>query len=116
MLFALKTFPEYITCAAIILFMVSVPVLSEQMQVVQPSVSTACNFFASTFFLASRFAVKVSEIVTYNSNPLGTFATVIPMASVRALIGSKPMPKPTDSTIIPRVTAAIPKRCTNLLI
>jgi len=50
--------------AAIILFMVKVPVLSEQMQVVQPNVYTACRFLANTFLFAKRLAVNVNEIVT----------------------------------------------------
>jgi hypothetical protein len=35
---------------------------------------------------------------------------------VRALMGSKPMPNPTESTIIPRVIAAIPSLLTKRLI
>lgn len=66
--------------------MVSVPVLSEQIQVVHPKVSTACKFLANTFFLANLFAVRVREMVTYNKRPFGTFATVIPIAKVRALM------------------------------
>ena len=102
--------------AAIILFMVSVPVLSEQMQVVEPRVSTAWSFLARTFFFERRFAVRVSAIVTYNKRPFGTFATVIPIASVRALITSKPIANPTTSTKMPRNIAAMPSLRTNLLI
>lgn len=116
LLAALNTWPSYIRFAAIILFMVKVPVLSEQMQVVLPNVSTACKFLASTFFLASLLAVKVKAIVTSSKSPLGTLATVIPIASVRAFIGSKPIPKPTESTIMPKQIAAMPKRRMNLLI
>lgn len=102
--------------AAIILFIVRVPVLSEQIQVVLPKVSTACKFLASTFFLASLFAVSVRAMVTSNKRPLGTLETVIPIASVRALMGSNPIPSPTDKTIIPKQMAAIPKRLTKRLI
>jgi len=87
LLAALKILPSYIKLAAIILFIVRVPVLSEQIQVVHPKVSTACRFLASTFLFASLLAVKVKEIVTSNNNPLGTLETVIPMAKVKALIG-----------------------------
>lgn len=107
---ALNILPLYIRLAAIILFIVRVPVLSEQIQVVQPKVQTACRFLASTFFFASLFAVNVNEMVTSNSNPFGTFATVIPMAKVRAFITSNPIAKPTDSTIMPKQTAAKPSR------
>jgi hypothetical protein len=90
--------------------MVRVPVLSEQMQVVQPKVYMARNSLASTFFFASLFAVNVSDIVTYNNNPLGALAIVIPMAKVKAFIASNPIANPTDSTIKPKQTAAKPKR------
>ena len=42
--------PLYQRLAAVILFMVRVPVLSEQMQLVEPRVSTASKFLQSTFF------------------------------------------------------------------
>lgn len=44
--------------ATVILFWVRVPVLSEQMMEVEPSVSTASRFFTKQFFLAIRFAVS----------------------------------------------------------
>ena len=116
MLLALQILPSYIILAAIILFIVSVPVLSEQMQVVEPRVSTACSFLARTFFFDSRLAVRVRAIVTYNSRPFGTLATVMPIARVRALITSKPIANPTTSTKIPRKMAAIPNLRTNRLI
>ena len=64
LLLALHILPSYMMLAAIILFIVSVPVLSEQMQVVDPRVSTAWSFLARTFFLDRRFAVRVRAIVT----------------------------------------------------
>ena len=56
----------------VLTFMVSVPVLSLQMQVVLPSVSTASRFLTSTFLAAMRFAVMVSATVTVESRPSGT--------------------------------------------
>jgi hypothetical protein len=44
--------------ATVILFWVRVPVLSEQMTEVEPSVSTASRFFTTQFFLARRLAVS----------------------------------------------------------
>lgn len=64
----------------VILFWVSVPVLSEQMQVVEPSVSTDSRFLTRTIFFARRLAVKASEIDTVAMRPSGTFATIIPIA------------------------------------
>lgn len=116
LLFALQILPSYIMFAAIILFIVRVPVLSEHIQVVEPKVSTACSFLARTFFFERRFAVRVRAIVTYNKRPFGTFATVMPIASVSALITSKPIANPTTRTKIPRKIAAIPSLRTNLLI
>ena len=110
MLAALKIFPLYKRLAAIILFIVKVPVLSEQIHVVQPNVSTACKLLASTFFFANLLAVRVSEMVTSKRSPFGTLATVIPIAKVRALMISKPIPRPTESTKIPKKIAAMPRR------
>lgn len=115
-LLALKIFPPYHKWAAIILFIVRVPVLSEQMQVVHPRVYTAWRFLASTFLLDSLLAVRVSAIVTSRMSPLGTLATVIPMAKVKALMISNPIPSPTEKTMIPKQTAEIPSLWTNLLI
>ena len=45
--------------ATVIRFWVNVPVLSEQMVDVEPSVSTASRFLTRQFFFAIRFAVNV---------------------------------------------------------
>lgn len=56
-----------------------VPVLSEQMQEVDPNVSTASKFLTSTFFSDNFLAVIAREIVMQAKSPYGTLATKIPM-------------------------------------
>ena len=56
-------------CATVILFWVRVPVLSEQMTLVEPKVSTPSRFFTRQFFFAILWAVRVSVIVTVISRP-----------------------------------------------
>jgi hypothetical protein len=60
-------------------FYVNVPVLSEQMHEVDPSVSTASIFLTKTDFLAKFLEVIAREIVMQPSKPSGTFAIKIPM-------------------------------------
>ena len=56
-------------CATVILFWVRVPVLSEQMTLVEPKVSTPSKFFTRQFFLAILWAVRVRVIVTVIKRP-----------------------------------------------
>jgi len=64
-------------------FWVNVPVLSEQMQEVEPKVSTDSRFFTSTLFSAILVAVMVRPTVTVAKRPSGTFATMIPIIKTR---------------------------------
>jgi hypothetical protein len=54
---------------AVILFIVRVPVLSEQMQLVDPKVYTASKFLHNTFLIANFLAVNVNPTVTSTINP-----------------------------------------------
>jgi len=69
--------------AAVILFMVRVPVLSEQMQLVAPRVSTASKNLTKTFFSESLLAVKVNPMVISTMRPSGTLAVMTPMAKTK---------------------------------
>ena len=60
---------------------VSVPVLSVQMNVVEPSVSTASRRRTSACRRAMRCAPMASDSVTVGSSPSGTSATVTPIAN-----------------------------------
>jgi hypothetical protein len=60
-------------------FWVRVPVLSEQIQEVDPRVSTDSKFFTRTDFLARFLAVIAKEIVMQPRRPSGTLATRIPI-------------------------------------
>jgi hypothetical protein len=65
----LLTSPSYHKFYTVILFWVKVPVLSEQMQEVEPRVSTAYKFLTSTCLSASFLAVIAREIVMQASKP-----------------------------------------------
>ena len=60
----------------VILFIVRVPVLSEQISVELPKVSKLSNFFTKTFLSPNRVAIILSVLVTVAGNPYGTLATI----------------------------------------
>ena len=63
------------TSVTVILFSVSVPVLSEQITSAQPRVSTECSRRISAFFLSIRETASPSEIVITAVSPSGIAAT-----------------------------------------
>jgi len=57
------------------LFVVSVPVLSVQITVVHPSVSTLDNFLIIAFFLAIFLVPRAKQVVITAGSPSGIAAT-----------------------------------------
>mmetsp|Transcript_41175 Transcript_41175/g.93064 ORF Transcript_41175/g.93064 Transcript_41175/m.93064 type:complete len:267 (-) Transcript_41175:381-1181(-) len=87
------------------MFCVSVPVLSEQMHEVDPSVSTPSRFFTSTIFECMRRAVSVRHTVTVASRPSGTLATMMEIRKTRFSISSVPSASPMMKKVTPRKMA-----------
>ena len=65
------------------MFYVNVPVLSEQIQLVDPSVSTDSKFFTKTFLVLNFLAATESVIVIVANKPSGTLATIIPIPKTK---------------------------------
>ena len=59
------------TCVTVILFNVSVPVLSQQTTVALPSVSTAGRLLTSAFFFAMRCTPSAMTMVDVAGSPSG---------------------------------------------
>ena len=78
---------------AVIWFSVSVPVLSEQITVVQPSVSTAESFFRIARFCAIRHMPIASVTVTTAGRPSGIAATASATALIAACVQGRPRAK-----------------------
>ena len=80
---------------AVIAFIVSVPVLSELMTVVPPSVSTSLSDLTTAFASASRRAPEDSMACTNVGRPVGMDAIAVEMHSSTSVVRSWPrtMPK-----------------------
>lgn len=108
--------PLYQRLEAVILFMVKVPVLSEQIQLVEPKVSTESKFLQRTFFSESLLAVRASPTVTSTIIPSGTFAVTIPIANIKFKIAEYPTANPNPKRRTPILTANIVSLIINLFI
>lgn len=64
-------------CLTVILFIVSVPVLSLAITVALPSVSKDSNFLTNTLFSPKRVAIIARVEVTVAGSPYGTLAIII---------------------------------------
>ena len=72
------------TSVTVILFSVSVPVLSEQMTFMQPTVSQATSFLTSAFCFDIFMMFIASVTATIVGRPSGTAATMSTMLSMNA--------------------------------
>ena len=78
------------SCTTVILFWVSVPVLSVQMIWVQPRVSTAVSLRISAWCFAMSVTPMDSTMVTTAGRPSGIAATASAMAATRLLTALAP--------------------------
>ena len=74
--------------------MVSVPVLSVQMTVAQPSVSTAGSLRIRTWRAAIRWTPIASAMVTIAGSPSGTAATASDTADMKTSSSGRPRTRP----------------------
>ena len=90
------------------MFCVSVPVLSEHITVLLPSVSTAGNFFTIAFFFTIFWTPIASTIVDTATRPSGIAATAKLTATINIFIISLPCIIPIKNITIQIIIAAIP--------
>src|SRR5690606_29553026 len=84
---------------------VSVPVLSVQITVADPSASTDSSRRISALWSAIRCAACANESVTVGSSPSGTSATVTPTAIRNAAVNSIPSHSAAPKNATPTPTA-----------
>ena len=98
-------FFEFISTTSI-LFCVKVPVLSEQITLLLPNVSTAGNFLIILFFFAILVTPIDNTIVTIAGNPSGIAATASPTDVINISTGSIFFNKPIIN-ITPHITKQV---------
>jgi len=86
-------------------FSVSVPVLSAQITVTEPSVSTADSRLTTAPRRASWRTPAASAKVMVGSSPSGTFATISPIEKVIAAAQPRPAASPIGTKAAPITTA-----------
>ena len=87
-------------------FSVRVPVLSEQMTVTEPSVSTAGSLRMRAWRLSMRWAPRARAMVTTAGRPSGTAATAMLMAVSSINCQSSPRSRPSTKTTATMTSAA----------
>ena len=93
----------------VILFCVNVPVLSEQIICVQPSVSTAVNFRIMAFLLDILVTPILKTMVTTAANPSGIAATAKLTAIIKVDKMESILMVSTRIKSITKITIQIPK-------
>ena len=104
-----KSRPAQQTRWTVIRFSVRVPVLSEQMTLAQPSVSTACRRRMTAFFLTIRLTDSARAMVTMAGRPSGMAATAseMPVMSISSTGSPRRMPAPATTAQISRQPTAM---------
>ena len=85
-----KVFPPTKSSLTDIRFWVRVPVLSVQMTVAEPRVSTDESFFTMAFFPAILCTPSARASETVGMSPSGTLATIMPMANMKLVLKVSP--------------------------
>ena len=103
-----RCLPATSKIVTVIRFCVSVPVLSEQITVTDPNVSTAVSLRTSALRCNIRCEPSASATVTTAANPSGIAATAIlmPVSSSTSKSSPRSSPSTTTSTIIASATTA----------
>ena len=94
------------SAVTVISFLVKVPVLSEQMTLVEPSVSTAARRRTMAPRPAMRCMPTASAIVIATGSPSGTMETIWLMATMNTSAKGIPRSRPTESTTLTSAMAA----------